>query len=183
MWKNYEEKYFERQGGWKLFISIFILFSLKCLRNSHRSTCPPRGWSVIIGSIREPPWNAWRERKDRYKLYRTTTQEEKFSKVFRQYWDDSTNWSFGLSSRWPRRVKWKAGACLRFRISRCKRLRHDTISYCGLLRWTIRWWTQNQVVCLCFHSSRRRAPAHWLHTSMCHPTQEWVEKALSLRMP
>lgn len=32
--------------------------------------CRLRGWSVIIESIREPPWNAWRARENRYNTIR-----------------------------------------------------------------------------------------------------------------
>lgn len=43
-----------------------LLFRLKCLRNSRRSVCRLRGWSVIIESIRGPHWNAWRAKENRY---------------------------------------------------------------------------------------------------------------------
>lgn len=50
--------------------SYLFLFRLKFLRNSHRSVCRLRGWSVIIKSIREPPWNTWRARENRYNTFR-----------------------------------------------------------------------------------------------------------------
>lgn len=150
-----------------------FLFRLKFLRNSQRSVCRLKGWSVIIESIREPPWNAWRARENRYNTLREEMHD--YSCLAWTWLIKLMLLCFYLSSRLLLAMPWKAGACLRFRILKCGCLqRHNTINFCALHRWISLWWIQTLRVSRCCRSSLRRAPARWPPMSMCYPAQEHV---------